>query len=250
MWRTVCFALFLRELQSQFNDKLGLAWAFVEPFLLVFGLAYIRSVISSSDVHGVPIMIFMMVGMITIQSFITPLNKVANAFTKNKPLYAFRQVQPIAGLLVSVFIEYAIKAIVVVLSIVALYLLDLTFEVHDALLLLTLFHLLWLMTFSMSCLFGIAMTYHPEVKKVINIFTRPLFFISCVFFSLQDIPKEYWHWFTWNPLVHIIELARYACYESYGDEGISFAYPLEFTLVVTFFAVSLYHITWKGLLSR
>ena len=61
VWQTVCFALFLRELQSQFNDKLGLAWAFVEPFLLIFGLAYIRSLISSGDVHGMPIMIFMMV---------------------------------------------------------------------------------------------------------------------------------------------------------------------------------------------
>lgn len=250
VWKNVCFALFLRELRSQFDDKLGLAWGFIEPFIFIFGMSYARTFMGGDDVHGVPVFMFMLIGMIGVQSFMQPFAKVGGAFSKNKPLYAFRQVQPISGLLVSAFVEYVIKVIVVLMSVLAVYLLEIPLKIHDPLLLFTLFHLLWVMTISMSCLLGIASSYVSEVKKVVGLLTRPLFFISCVFFSLQDIPREYWHWLDWNPLVHFIELARYACYESYGNNGVSLSFALEVTLGLLFFAVSLYHLTWKGILSR
>ncbi len=250
VWKSVLFALFLREMQSQFNDKLGLAWAFIEPFAFIFGLSYMRSLMSGGEVHTIPILIYMMVGMIFIQSFLTPLNKVAGAFKKNKPLYAFRQVQPVSGLIVAGFMEFTIKVTVVLLAMVTLYLLGIDASVHNPLLLLSLFLLLWLFTVSLSCIIGIATAFVPEVSKIINVITRPLFFISCVFFSLQDFPPEYWHWLTWNPLVHFIELARYACYESYGDSGVSFNYAAGSTFVFFFFAACLYHLNWKGILSR
>lgn len=250
VWKRVCFALFLREIQSQFSDRLGLAWAFLEPFAFIFGLAFLRSLISGSDVHGLPILLFMMVGLISLQSFLQPFNKVAAAYKLNKPLYAFRQVQPIAGLIVTTFIEYTIKVGVLVLACLALYLLEIDVPIHDPLLLIFLFHLLWLMTFSIGCLLGIATSYVPEIKKMTGILSRPLFFISCVFYSLQDIPREYWKYFTWNPLVHFIEMGRYALLESYGHEGVSVSYPLIVTFIAFFFAICLYHINWKGLLAR
>ena len=250
VWKSVLFALFLREMQSQFNDKLGLAWAFLEPFAFIFGLAYMRSFMSGGEVHSIPIIIYMMVGLIFIQSFLTPLNKVANAFKKNKPLYAFRQVQPVSGLIVTGFMEFSIKCVVAFLAFVTIYILNIESSVNDPLLLLTLFLLLWVFTISLSCIIGIATAFVPEFSKIINVITRLLFFISCVFFSLQDFSPEYWHWLTWNPLVHFIELARYACYESYGDSGVSFSYAAGSTFVFFFFAACLYHLNWKGILSR
>jgi capsular polysaccharide transport system permease protein len=80
--------------------------------------------------------------------------------------------------------------------------------------------------------------------------TRPLMFISCVFFSLQDLPEEFWPYLTWNPLVHFNELARYACFESYGQKGVSLSFTIEITLVFLFLSLSMYHITWKKVLSR
>lgn len=250
VWKSVLFALFLRELKSQSTDKLGLTWSFVTPFLFVFGLAYLRSLIREGDVHGVPVFLFMMIGLIVIQSFIQPLSKVSNAFSQNRPLYAFRQVQPISGLLVSGFVEYTIKFIVLILASLAIYLLEETFSINDPLLLIYLYHLLWIMTISLSCILGVCTAYVPEVKKLMTVLTRPLFFISCVFFSLQDIPREYWHWLTWNPLVHIIELCRYACFESYGDLGVNALYPSVCCLILFFFAVCLYHLNWKRVLSQ
>ena len=249
-WRKVIFALFLRDLQGQFNDKLGLGWAFIEPFLFIFGLSFLRSLSSTGDAHGLPILIFMMIGLIAVQSFIQGMPTIASSIQRSKPLFAFRQVQPISPILASTMLEMGIKIGVIVLAIVTLYLMKIDVPVADPLLLIILFVCLWLFTLSLSIIFAVMSAYIEETRKIMSLFMRPFFFISCTFFSLQDIPREFWHWLTWNPLVHFVELARFAVLPSYGDEGVSLSYIMECTLVALFFALALYHITWKSVLSR
>ena len=249
-WRSVIFALFLRELQSKFNDKFGLGWAFLEPFAFIFALSYLRGLISGNDIHSIPIFIFMMIGMVTIQSFNTCLQSCSTSIKRNKPLYAFRQVQPISAIVTAGFLEFSVKVIVVGLLILSLFVMNQTFHVDNPLLLITLFLLLWIFAISMGLIFAIAISFVPEVEKIKSMLTRPLMFISCVFFSLQDLPEEFWPYFTWNPLVHFNELARYACFESYGDRGVSLSFLVEVTVVFLFLSLAMYHITWKKVLSR
>ena len=249
-WRSVIFALFLRELQSKFNDKFGLGWAFLEPFVFIFALSFFRSILSPGDVHSVPLFIFMMIGLMGLQSLTTCLQSVSTSIKRNKPLYAFRQVQPISAILTAGFLEFSIKVIVVALLALALYLIGEGFAIHDPLLLISLFALLWIFSISLGLIFAIAAAFVPEVNKIKALLTRPLIFISCVFFSLQDLPEKFWPYLTWNPLVHFNELARYACFESYGDKGVSMAFIVEVTIATVFLSLAMYHITWKRVLSR
>lgn len=249
-WRSVIFALFLRELQSKFNDKFGLAWAFLEPVAFILALSFARGRFTGGDVHTIPIFIFMMIGLMGLQTFTQVFQGVSVSIKRNKPLYAFRQVQPMSAALTSGILEYAIKVIVCCILILVLYLMGMTFSVHSPLLLLYLCLLLGVFSVSIGLVFAIAAAFVPEVDKLKSIFTRPLMFISCVFFSLQDLPQEIWPYLVWNPLVHFIELARYACFESYGDRGVSLQFLNEISLVFLFFSLAIYHITWKKVLSR
>lgn len=249
-WRGVIFALFLRELQSKFNDKFGLGWAFLEPFAFIFALSFLRGLISGGDIHTVPLFIFMMIGMVGLQSLTTCLQSVSTSVRRNKPLYAFRQVQPISAILTAGFLEFSVKVVVVLLLSLALFLMGETFEIHDPLLLIFLFLLLWVFSISIGLIFAIAAAFVPEVDKIKSMLTRPLMFISCVFFSLQDLPEKFWPYLTWNPLVHFNELARYACFESYGHKGVSLIFLIAVTVVFLFLSLSMYHITWKRVLSR
>lgn len=250
VWRSVIFALFLRELQSKFNDRLGLGWAFLEPFAFIFVLSYLRGLISGESIHTIPIFIFMMIGMLGLQSFTSCLQAVSTSIKRNKPLYAFRQVQPISAVVTACFLEFSVKCVVVFLLCLGVFLMDKTFTVHDPLLLISLFILLWFLALSIGLLFAIATAFIPELDKIKSMLTRPLMFISCVFYSLQDLPPEIWPYLTWNPLVHLNELARYACFESYGQHGVSLSYIIEVTVVSLFLSLSIYHITWKKVLSR
>lgn len=249
-WRGVIFALFLRELQSKFNDKFGLGWAFLEPFIFIFALSFFRSLLHDGDVHSIPLFIFMMIGLMGLQTFTSCMNGVSTSIRRNKPLYAFRQVQPFAAIITAGFLELIIKTTVIFLLYIALYLLDETFVLNDPLLLIFLFTMLWVFGVAVGMLFAIASAFVPEVDKIKSMLSRPLLFISCVFFSLQDVPEEVWPYLTWNPLVHFNELARFACFESYGQHGVNISYILEITTVTLFLSLSVYHITWKKVLSR
>ena len=249
-WRRVIFALFLRELQSKFNDKLGLGWAFFQPFLFIFALSYARSLISGSTVHSMPILFFMLIGMLYIQSFLTSLGPVAGAIKKNKPLFAFRQVQPISAVITALVTEFLIKVGALILLILTLYLIDIDIRVDNPLLCIYLFALLWAFSGAVALIFGIAATYLPEIDKIKMFIQRPMFFISCVFFSLQDVPEKYWPYLTWNPMVHFIELTRYSAFTSYGHAGVSIGFVTSVTLILLFFGLALYHITWKKVLAR
>ena len=64
----------------------------------------------------------------------------------------------------------------------------------------------------------------PELGKIVPLLTRPLFFISGLFFSLNDIPSQYHHYLLWNPILHAIELIRNACYPGYNADSLSMGY--------------------------
>jgi capsular polysaccharide transport system permease protein len=250
IWRDVIFALFVREIRTGFNDKFGLAWAVLQPLSFIFLLSYLRGLIAGSESHTVPTFDFMMYGLLLIQLFLETLNNSANSIKKNKALFAFRQVQPISSVLASSCFYLLVKLFVFVLILLLMFLLKMDIKIDDPLFVITNVIAVWVIATSLGLLFAIGQCYVPEITKIRSILTRPLFFISGVFFSMQDIPKEYWPYLDWNPILHAIELTRHAAYNTYPTEAVSEFYLLTCTIVLLFFALAVYHISWKQALSR
>lgn len=250
VWRDVIFALFIREIRTGFNDKIGISWSVIQPVAFIFVLAFVRGRINGGETHSIPTFTFMAIGLVLILGFLQTLGSAARAIGKNKALYAFRQVQPISAVLASAMFELLIKIAVIVTIVVIMYFMNLDLRVSDPLLFLSCFFLLWLLAVTLGLLFGIAELYLGEVKKIRELLSRPLFFISGVFFSLQDFPKEYWYYLDWNPILHSVELTRYAMYSTYGDAGVSLNYLASVTLSFTFLSLSIYFAYWKQAISR
>ncbi|MEI6894563.1 MAG: ABC transporter permease [Colwellia sp.] len=251
IWGDVIFAIFLREIKSQSTDKIGLAWSVISPLIMIAGMTAMRTFMSGGgDAHGMPIPVFMVIGMLMVQSFLTVFSKCSSAIKKNKPLYAFRQVQPISSVLAIAIFELLTKiGVIIVIAIIA-FVIKLEFSMVYPIEVIINFFQVWLIAISFGLMFGLAACYVPEIKKVEQLLTRPLFFLSGIFFSLQDIPREYWHYLDWNPLLHAVELTRYAAYPSYGDAGVSNFYLNMFTLAAVFLALACYQVSWKQAISR
>jgi capsular polysaccharide transport system permease protein len=250
IWRDVIFALFVREIRTGFNDKFGIAWAVVQPVAFIFLLSFLRGRIGGAETHTIPTFTFMAIGILLIQSFLLTMGGSAGAIRKNKSLFAFRQVQPISAVIAGALFELLSKAFVVIGIIIIMYFMGMDLHIATPLLLLACFLLLWIFAVALGLLFGIAELFISEIGKVRQLITRPMFFISGVFFSLQDIPREYWYLLDWNPVLHAIELTRYAVYSTYGSEGVSLQYLSGTVLVFSFFSLAVYHVTWKQAISR
>ncbi|HCZ9267932.1 ABC transporter permease [Vibrio sp. 1069] len=250
VWGDVIFAIFLREIKSSFNDKFGLSWALISPMIMVVVLVGIRGSLDSGQTHGMPTVFFVTFGVVLVQFFLGVLEKSSAAINKNKPLYAFRQVQPISSVLALAGFELLVKAFLVLLLITIGYFLQLKSNIQDPLELILIVLRVWLIATSVGLLLGLAKCYVPEMDKLQALITRPIFFISGIFFSLQDVPQDYWLFLTWNPLLHAVELSRYAAYPNYGETGISYFYLDAATITCVFFALACYQISWKQAISR
>lgn len=249
VWGDVIFAIFLREIKSSFNDKFGISWAVLSPVLFILMLSLIRGRFDGGETHTIPTFFFMLYGMILIQFFMALVMGISGAIKKNKQLYAFRQVQPISSVIAIAFYQFLIKIFVVLLLAFVCFLLKFDIEVAEPISVIVIFIQVWLISTSIGLLFAIAISFVQEVAKLLSLIMRPMFFISGIFFSLQDIPREYWHYLTWNPFLHAVELTRYAAYPSYGNDGVSEFYLSMFTIVSVFLALACYHISWKKVIS-
>ncbi len=250
VWGDVIFALFLREIKSKFNDKLGIAWSVVSPVAFIMILSVIRGRLDGGETHTIPTFFFMSYALLLILFFINLVPMVAGTIRKNKPLFAFRQVQPVSAVIATAGFELLIKVLVYLVIFIICYFISLEVKIADPIRVITILFQVWLFSTSIGLTFAIMICYVPEVQKLLNLAMRPILFVSGVFFSLQDIPQEYWHYLTWNPLLHAVELTRYAVYPSYGNAGVSEFYLNMFTICSVFLALACYHISWKQAISR
>ena len=250
IWKDVIFALFAREIRTGFNDKFGVSWAVISPVLFIFILSFLRSKISGGETHTIPTFTFMAIGILFIQSFLQTLNASAGSIKKAKALFAFRQVQPISATIAAGLFEIVIKIFALLGILLLMYIMKLDIQIGNPMLLIASFVLLWLLAVAVGLLFGIAELFIAEFKKIREMLSRPMFFISGSFFSLQDIPKEYWKYLDWNPILHAIELARCAAYPTYGQEGVSIEYLGFLTLCIVALSLGLYQALWRQGISR
>ena len=250
IWRDVIFALFVREIRTGFNDKLGLSWAVVSPIAFIFMLSFVRDRLGGGLTHSIPTFVFMAYGMIFIQTFLQTLSACSNSIKKNQSLFAFRQVKPISAVLAAGIFELLVKVFVIMGILFVMFLMGIEIKIDDPLMLLIYTVSLWWLATMLGMLFALGIMYIPEVNKIQGLLTRPLFFLSGVFFSIQDIPREYWPYLNWNPILHAIELSRYAAYTSYGNEGVSSKFFFSVLLVTTFITLSCYHSYWRQAISR
>ncbi|WOH37510.1 ABC transporter permease [Thalassotalea fonticola] len=250
IWQDVIFAIFLREIKSKFNDKVGISWAIINPLVFVFVLSFMRSQLSGPITHTMPTFIFMVYGMLLIQLFLSTFSSASNCIKRNKALFAFRQVQPISALIANGLFELLVKAIVILVILLLIYLMGDEVKIYNPLLVLFYIVQVWFISMSLGLLFAIGKAYIDEIAKLESLLLRPMFFISGVFFSLQDIPEEFWPYLAWNPFLHAIELSRDAAYPNFNAIGVSDGFLLLNTLAFTFIALACYRVCWKQVISR
>lgn len=251
----VVFALFIRELKTRFGVyRLGLAWAFLEPMSFVLIISAIRSLTNSGslfggETHSIPFPLFLMLGYVPFQLFSKLLTQGAAAVNSNKGLFNYRQVRPIDALLARSFLETLVFISVITLFMLIFWWFGFAASINNPLQLIAVYLLLSALGSGMGMIICVAQLRFLELGKIVPLLTRPLFFISGLFFSLNDIPAQYHHYLLWNPILHAIELIRNACYPDYNSDFVSIGFLSISTLVTVFFGLSMYRLDWKQMVA-
>ena len=195
--------------------------------------------------------LFLVPGIVLFNLFSECTIRNLNAYKANESLFYYRPVKPIDAVVARTSVEIFIHTLCYLLLIAIV---SLTFEVFTV----SNLPLLAILFLSLSVIGGglgiISMTaghMYPILLSIVPLLTRPLWFLSGVFYSLESIPQNIQPWISWNPIIQAIELSRSCILDNYIlSERISLGYLLIVTLFVGFAGMSYYVAYEPKLLKR
>lgn len=234
-------ALFFREIRTRFGKyRLGYLWAILEPLAHLIVLMIFFGFIMHRTMPDISFPLFLLNGIIPYFIFSNITQRSIGAIEANQGLFNYRPVKPIDTIIARAKLETIIYMAVYALLMLIVGMAGETIKINN---LLQLF-LAWIMLIIFSCgigmIFMVAGHFLPETQKLLPIILKPLYFLSGIMFPLHSIPKEYWPYLLWNPILHAVELSREAVVAGYKSEGVSMEYLGFFTLTTLFIGLALY----------
>ena len=187
----VIHALVLRESRTRYGaHQLGYIWALLEPLLWVltfYGIFYF----TSRHIHyGMDIVSFITTGIIPYQMFRETMSQSQTAIKANTSLLFYPQVHPLDLVIARVSLEVVtlVTVFVIIMGTHSLYLGEL--HIDNLLAVMSGLLLASLLGASIGLFFNALTVYTKLIDRVVPILMRPLFFISGLFFTVNELPEK------------------------------------------------------------
>ena len=222
--------------------KFGYIGILIEPlgvmaiFLTIF--AVIRRRGGNEDLG---VLLFLICGIVIFTLFQAIAIRSMNSMDANSSLFFYRQVHPIDTIFSRTIVEIVIYSVVFIILVTIAFLIKESFFISDFALLIVSFISIAITSMGLGIFLMIATYRYEWVKSIVQFLMRPIWFLSGVFFSLNDIPQNIRPYLSWNPILQSIELLRHSFANSYPlSEEISLTYLIQSTLVVLAISLWLY----------
>ncbi|WP_349360287.1 ABC transporter permease [Stappia sp.] len=231
-------ALVLRETKVTFGAvQMGYLWAILEPVLGTAILTLIFSVVTRHPPIGTSFALFFATGIITYQLYSKLSSSLMAVFEANRGLMAYplvKEVDVVIARFLLITMTYLFVFIVFFGGLILLGVADFPARLHIVLAAISFVALLGL---GAGLINAVLLLLWPTWRRVEAIITRPLFFISGVFFIPDAFPPDIRYILSWNPLMHAIDWLRTGYYSAYSSETLDVPYMMGYVgilLVIAF----------------
>lgn len=226
----------LREMITRYGrNPLGYLWALAEPVGFIALLWLVFSQISHQPPIGNSFPLFYATGYIAFFCVNDIADVTGRAIHVNRPLLAFPPITPLDAILARFFLQaltVLVVGIVVLGGLVWFSHGGVAVDVRPLMLAFAMANLLGLGIGMLNCW---AFSRWSVWERIWAIISRPVFLISCVFFTYSALPNAVKDVLWWNPVVHIVAMVRSGIYPTYDS---AHATPLYVLMLGAGFLVS------------
>jgi capsular polysaccharide transport system permease protein len=248
--QAVIKALFFREIKTRFGKyRLGYFWAILEPSAHLLVMLTIFGVVMHRTMPDISFPVFLLNGIIPYFIFSSISTRSVGAVEANQGLFNYRPVKPVDTIVARAVLETVIYTTVYIFLMAAVRMSGEYFAITNLLKLILSWILLILFSSGVGLIFMVAGNTFNEMKKFLPILLKPLYFISGIMFPLHAIPKDYWPYLLWNPILHAAELSRESIMPGYLSEGVSLSYLAILTLCTLFIGLAVYRTREEAMLT-
>ena len=229
----VLHALMIREMITRYGrTSLGFLWALVEPvaFIALLSLLFLQIAHVPPLGHSFPL--FYASGYVAFHWVTDIANVTGRSLHVNRPLLAFPVVTPLDTVLARFLLQCLTGLCVAVAIFTAILVLEGERATLRAAPLLSAFGLAAALGIGVGLFNTWAFARWKAWEVIYGVISRPLFLISCVFFSFHSLPAEAREFLWWNPIVHIVGLLRDGIYAAYDPAHVRPDYVLALAAVL------------------
>jgi len=222
----VISALMLRETKTRYGlHKIGFLWAIVQPLMMVAIIVGIFSAIRSDNPGGMPLVQFMLTGLVPFTMFRETMNQMQGAINQNKQLFAFPQVTTFDVIFARGLLEVLLLAFVFMVLLTIIHLAGWTINIERPLDVLAACSLLATIGLGFGFAFASLSPLWPSMRQLSSaLLGRPLFLSSGIFFTADSVPSSVRQYLLYNPLLHLLELIRSAVFHEFETQHGSWTY--------------------------
>jgi capsular polysaccharide transport system permease protein len=224
--RTI-IALVMREMSTTHGrSALGYLWAILEPAAGILLLTLVFSFAFRAPAIGTNFPLFFASGILPFMTFMKVSQTVAAATRFSRPLLAYPGVTFMDALLARLIVNGMTQILIFIIVITAILFF------HDVDVILDPLAIVLGLVMALSLGAGIGtlncylLTSYPVWERIWAITTRPLFFVSGIFYTFQSVSLPFRDYLWWNPLVHVIGQIRSGIYTTYDGTYVSVIYVM------------------------
>ena len=170
----------------------------------------------------------------------------------NEALFFYRPVKPVDTVIARAIVEAGLYAVMFIVILFAVFLFKENLVLQNFPLLVISYLLLVFTAFGLGLFLMVAGHRYPLIKQLVPWLSRPMWFLSGIFFSINTMPYWLKPWVSWNPIFQAIELARYSLSSDYIIDGqvISLQYLLSCAAISCAIGLWVYSNNERILLTR
>lgn len=227
----VIATLAIRETRASFGtSKFGYFWAIITPAISVTTLVLIFSAIGRQPPYGASLALFFATGILTLEFFNKLSNTLMTTFDANKALLTYPVIKEMDTVLARWILISATYMLVMMLFYSGLIAFGLAGAPARLDQLLLAFLATSLLGYGFGLLNAVILSLWESWSHVEKVLTKPLFFLSGIFYIPSMLPPEAVAILKWNPVLHLVEWFREGFYMNYNSVVLDRSYPLGIAL--------------------
>jgi capsular polysaccharide transport system permease protein len=232
-------AVVLREMHTRFGrTRLGYLWALTEPLAHVLTLLALFSLLGRSSPIGDDLLPFFTTGIVPWLVFSHTAARVMKAVDANQALLSYPHVTPLDLMAARAVLETATLAVVFAVLLAALGLLGSEALPHNLLDMAGGFACMAVFGTGIGMAMGGLLTVLPSADRVYSAATRPLYFVSGIFFTTEALPQAARDWLLVNPILHMVEWVRSGFFGQYESTHLDRPYAVACAAAVLFLGLA------------
>lgn len=225
-------ALTLRETRMTFGTSHGgYLWAVVQPLISMSFLVFLFYLIGRQAPFGESLALFFATAILTLDLYNKLSSSLMRAFTSNKSLLTYpliRETDTLFARLILIACTFIVINCLLYGGLIGLDFADI--PAHPEKMILA-FCTICLLGLGVGTLNAIIFQKHQSWQQVEKIISRPLFFLSGVFYIPSALPPEAVAILRWNPILHLVEWTREGYYPHYESDILSVGYPVSIAAI-------------------